>query len=67
MVLVGARTTFSARTNFIFNLKKNAQKQILKKTFVLLLHVYIYIKNPVLMSLLIEFLVYKEPIALILG
>ena len=63
MVLVGARTTFLARTNFFFYLKKkfkkknskkkNSKKKISKQK------VFIYIKNPVWVSLVVEFLVLK--------
>ena len=49
MVLVGARTTFPSRTNFFFISKKKNSK---KKGF-------IYIKNPVRVSLVVEFLVLK--------
>ena len=41
MVLVGARPTFPARTNFCFYFKNNSIKNIFKKK------VFIYIKNPV--------------------
>ena len=55
MVLVGARTTFPARTNFFFYLKKN-QKKI---QFFFQKQVFIYIKNPVRVSLVVEFIVLK--------
>ena len=75
MVLVGARTTFSARTNFffIYTKKKIQNKNYLKQNYfknnylkkknfkTSKTKVFIYIKNPVWVSLLVEFLVLKTP------
>ena len=68
MVLVGARTTFSSRTNFFFfpKKKKNKNKKIIykKKKKKKKLFYFWNIKNPVWV---VEFLIFNDPVAFILG
>ena len=56
MVLVGARNTFSSRTNFFFFKKKIKIKNKIKKIW--------NIKNTVWV---VEFLIFNDPVAFILG